>query len=43
MGEFLQIPLVLDIPWKMHCLEIFNIFYISLFEKTKQNKAPFQS
>lgn len=41
MGGFLQIALVLDIPWKIHCLEIFHIYCISLFEKkkTKQSKT----
>lgn len=37
----MQIPLVLDILWKMHCLEIFNIYCISLFEK-KQSKTNHQ-
>lgn len=38
-GGFLQIPLVLDIPWEMHCLEIFDIYYISRFEKKKTKQT----
>lgn len=43
MGGFLQIPLMLDIPWKMHCLEIFNIYCISLFEKKPKAKQTTNS